>query len=308
MYHEPVLLGEVLEQLVTSMSGLYLDCTMGGGGHSRAILSRLDQSGRHWALDRDDDALAHVATLEWSRDSRFHVIHGAFSALDELLPPELLFTGVLMDLGVSSHQLDEASRGFSFMRQGPLDMRMDRRSGQSAAEFLRTANEHTLGECLRNYGEVKNWRRMAHVIHDARSSCSFAETTELVTLLEAAFGSHQSYKWLSQVFQALRIEVNGEMDELQSGLNQAFKRLAPGGRLAVISYHSLEDRLTKRSFRKWCGQEPDFTPRGAPRREQVALATAVTRKAIQPGDSEKTSNPRSRSARLRVIQKLGETS
>ncbi len=308
MYHEPVLLGEVLEQLVTSRSGLYLDCTMGGGGHSRAILSRLDQKGRHWALDRDEDAIAHVAAQDWSGDSRFHVIQGAFSTLDQLLPPELLFTGVLMDLGVSSHQLDEASRGFSFMRQGPLDMRMDRRTGQSAGEFLRTADERAIGECLRNYGEVRNWRRMARVIHEARSACLFNDTTELVRLLEGAFGTHQSYKWLSQVFQALRIEVNGEMEELQSGLSQAFKRLAPGGRLAVISYHSLEDRLTKRCFRSWCGQEPDFTPRGAPRKVQTALATAVTRKAVQPGAGEKDSNPRSRSARLRVIQKLGETS
>lgn len=306
MYHEPVLLKEVLGLLAPSPGGLYLDCTLGGGGHSRSLLAELDETGRVIGLDRDEDALQHVLQQEWSGDARFQALRTPFSELDAVLPPELHFDGVLMDLGVSSHQIDRAARGFSFMQPGPLDMRMDRRATLDASTFLTTTDEAELGRVLRDFGELRNWRRVAALLVRMRRQEPLLRTEQLVAGLEAELGSHNSYKWLSQVFQAIRIAVNGELDELDAGLRQAFDRLRPGGRLAVISYHSLEDRHCKNRFREWCGRVPDYRPRHLPVREQVSVALPVTRKAVRSGEAELARNPRSRSARLRVIEKRQE--
>jgi 16S rRNA (cytosine1402-N4)-methyltransferase len=318
MYHEPVLAREVMERLVTSPGGLYLDCTMGGGGHSRAILDRLDESGRLLALDWDEDAHAHVRAQAGAesnqmgehqvlgRDSRVTLLRHSFGELDRLPAPwqDLRFTGILMDLGLSSHQIDTPARGFSYRFDGPLDMRMDRRRPRDAGHLLDEVDEAALGRLLRDLGEVREWRRLAPLMLAARRQGGLASTGQLRDLVEGKLGRRGSYDLLSRIFQALRMAVNDEHEALEQGLDEAFRRLAAGGRLAVITYHSLEDRLVKTRFRRWSGEAERPGSRHLPVALPPRLGRLLERRGVVPGPDEAARNPRSRSARLRVIERM----
>ena len=317
-YHVPVMLDECLEGLNIRPDGVYVDVTFGGGGHSRAILQRLGPDGRLYAFDRDGDAARN--TID---DERFCLIGENFCHLKRFLRLYGVrrIDGLLADLGVSSHQLDEGERGFSTRMDGPLDLRMDRREGTTAADLVNTASEEELERMLRLYGELPNARQMAKAIvkwraveaesgkRKAESGDGGAEsgkasgirtTGDLKAAVEHLLPRGRENKTLAMLFQALRIEVNGELEALRQMLEQAVELLNPGGRLCVMSYHSLEDRLVKNFFRtgNFDGEvEKDFY--GVP---QVELKL-VSRKPITASDEELQRNNRSRSAKLRVAEK-----
>lgn len=251
-YHRPVLLEECLEHLRIRPDGCYLDGTLGGGGHSRAILERLGEGGRLVCLDQDEDAIRAAGTA-LALDHRVRVERSNFGDLD-LLPPDLralCYDGILLDLGVSSHMFDESTRGFSFMADGPLDMRMDRSRPGDAADLLAGIGREALIRLLKGLGEVQPAVRIADALLALRSREPLARTLQVRQAVESVVGVHNSFKVLSQVFQALRMAVNGELERLEQGLEEGLKRLKPGGRLVVVSYHSLEDRLVKQRFRDW---------------------------------------------------------
>ena len=272
--HVPVLLEETLDALAPRSGGNYLDCTFGGGGHARAILERAGGNAELSALDRDPAAIPRTESMKKDFGARFHFYPIPFSRLDEI--PGAPFDGVLMDIGVSSFQLDDDARGFSFRRDAHADMRMDTRSGEDAAEFLETASRERLTEAVRNFGEEPRWagRRTGEKIHPA-----------------------------TRTFQGLRIAVNDELGELRRALPKAFSALKPGGVLAVISFHSLEDRIVKRFFNEVCGKPTDRND-ARPQDERSRRAETLTRKAVRPSAAELEANPRSRSARLRAVRKL----
>ncbi len=303
--HLPVLLDESLEALNIRPDGFYVDCTFGRGGHARAILERLDSSGRLLALDKDPSALDSPQARSLLEDSRFTVAHGSFAQLRahvERIGAVRKVAGILMDLGVSSPQLDEAGRGFSFLRDGPLDMRMDTSQGVTAAEWLNAVEENELIRVLKTYGEERFARRIAQAILRAKP---IGTTGQLAALIEAAVPVRERHKHpATRSFQAIRIAVNHELDELAQGLAQAVEVLAPGGRLAVISFHSLEDRIVKRFLRE---QE-----RGKPISSRLPLldehkpTLKSVGKARMPGEEELQANPRARSAVLRVAERVAE--
>jgi len=307
MYHDPVLAREVAQRLVTSPGGLYLDCTLGGGGHSRLILESLDATGRLLALDWDEDAHTHQQGVDQvlCRDARVTLLRQSFGDLDRLPAPwaEARFHGILMDLGLSSHQIDTPGRGFSYLHDGPLDMRMDRRVGLGAGELIDQLDEAALGRLLRVHGEVAPWRRLAQLMKAERAAGRLDSTVHVRELVEKTWGPKGSYAMLSRIFQALRIAVNGELDALEKGLDEAFRRLVPGGRLAVITYHSLEDRHVKSRFRDWAGEGGEAGSRYVPAARTPRLARLLERRGIVPGGEELARNPRSRSARLRVLER-----
>ncbi len=301
--HIPVLLEETLSLLKPERGGSFLDCTFGGGGHSRAILSRAGKNSLLVALDRDPAAAARAESLsEDFRDS--FVFHGMnFSRLDEL--SEAPFDGILMDLGVSSFQLDDASRGFSFRDNAPTDMRMDTSSGISAAEFLETAPRDRIEEAVRDFGEEPRWRRVVDAIFDARGTGALASTASFAELVDRAVGRRPGAKIrpATKTFQGVRIAVNDELGELRRALPKAFAALKPRGVLAVISFHSLEDRIVKRFFKEMCGRPVDRRDNRL-QDERKQFAELLTGKALRPSADEISRNPRSRSSRLRAIRKL----
>ena len=239
--HIPVMLGEAVEGLSVQSDGRYLDETFGRGGHARAVLSRLGPDGRLLLMDRDPTAIA-TAQAEFADDPRVSIRHANFSSLAEWDETAVGLDGVLLDLGVSSPQLDEAARGFSFMADAPLDMRMDTTQGEGAADFLAHASEREITEVLWNFGEERHGRRIARAIVADRAATPFTRTGQLAALIERVVGRREPGKHpATRSFQALRIRVNGELDALQEGLNAALERLKPGGRLSAISFHSLED-------------------------------------------------------------------
>lgn len=301
--HIPVMLGEAVEGLSVQSDGRYLDGTFGRGGHARAVLSRLGPAGRLLLMDRDTSAIA-AATKEFAEDPRVSIRHANFASLGEWDETAEGLDGVLLDLGVSSPQLDEAARGFSFMADAPLDMRMDTTQGESAADFLARADEREIADVLWNYGEERHSRRIARAIVTDRDVTPFARTGQLASLIERVAGRREPGKHpATRSFQALRIQVNGELDALQRGLNAALERLKPGGRLSVISFHSLEDRAVKLFIRDHSGRVQN-SRRGPPVEAAPAQLAAVG-KAQFPSDAELAENPRSRSAVLRVAEKLG---
>lgn len=308
MYHDPVMLPEVLDHLVASPAGLYLDGTLGGGGHAAGLLERLSPEGRLVALDWDDEAHELGGAARLAGDPRLSVFRLNFAEMDAL-PADLVrrgFEGILMDLGLSSRHVDAAARGFSFRQDGPLDMRMDRRRPGTAADLLAEADEVELGVWLRELGEVRAWRKVAAAIVRARAEAPVDTTARLSQAVEGAIGVHGSYKTLSQVFQALRIVVNGELSNLDRGLDAALRLLGPGGTLAVITYHSLEDRMVKRRFRAWAGEDAPATSRHLPAAaEPERLVDLPHRGGLTPSAEELERNPRSRSARLRLARKRG---
>jgi 16S rRNA (cytosine1402-N4)-methyltransferase len=300
--HEPVLLQETLAALALRRDGTYVDGTFGRGGHSRAILEQLGPAGQLIALDRDPEAEAAARGL---KDSRFRFFRAKFSSLSETLDAADLriADGMLFDLGVSSPQLDDPMRGFSFRADGPLDMRMDPLAGRSAAEWLATAEEQQIKEVIRDYGEERFAKQIAAAIVAARRREPLLRTRQLADLVgEAVRTREPGQDPATRTFQALRIHVNRELEEVSLMLPQAVARLAPGGRLAVISFHSLEDRIVKRSMRALARPE---MPRGLPLKasEMPQPALKLIGRVTKPSLQETRTNPRSRSAILRVAER-----
>jgi len=303
--HVPVLLGPVLEGLEIKAGGLYVDGTFGRGGHSSAILQRLNADGRLIAVDRDPQAIAAAAPL-LTNDPRFTLIRSDFADLAGQLDQMGLtgaVDGMLFDLGVSSPQLDEAERGFSFLRDGPLDMRMDPDAGISAAEWLNTANEKTLKQVIYKYGEERDAPRIARAIVAAQAESTIATTGQLADVVCSVIPAHTRKKHpATKTFQAIRIYINDELGQLEKVLKQSIDLLAAGGRLCVISFHSLEDRIVKRFMRdasreseQWRGM-PDVPAEFQPKLRVIG-------KAITANAEEVAANVRARSARLRIAER-----
>lgn len=302
MRHVPVLLEETVAAVAVAPDGVFADATYGNGGHSRRLLDRLEPAARLLVLDRDEDAVADARALA-ARDPRVRVRHAAFSRIGEVARDEGLpaLNGVVMDIGVSSRQLDSAERGFSFLRDGPLDMRMDRKQGVTAAQWLNSADEPELAEVFRRYGEEPEARRIARAVMARRP---LERTADLVAAVDTVRpGSRGGGHPATRVFQAVRIHVNDELDELDAGLDAAFAALAPGGRLAVITFHSLEHRMVRRRFRGWSQGEP--LPRRLPTRDPARTSARMIVRRARPSAAEVAANPRARSAMLQVVEKTG---
>lgn len=307
--HNPVLLEESIEALAIRTDGCYLDGTFGRGGHSRALLARLGDDGRLLVSDKDPQALT-VAEALAAEDARVGVIAGSFLGLAHAVRERGLtgrIDGILLDLGVSSPQLDDAARGFSFRQDGPLDMRMDPHHGQSAADWLAHAKAEEIARVLKEYGEERFAKRIARAIVEHRSEHGPLRTTaELSAVVSAANPKWERDKHpATRSFQAIRIHINGELDELDAFLEQTLDLLAPGGRLAVISFHSLEDRRVKQFMRKQAKGD-DFPPDLPVRDIQLNRRLRLIGKAIRAGQAELADNPRARSAVLRVAERLPE--
>ena len=298
-YHNPVLLHPSIDALVLDPDGTYADATFGGGGHSREILSRLSQKGRLIAFDRDEDALAQAPD-----DPRLTLIHNNFRFIHNytLLHAAGGLDGILADLGVSSHQFDTAERGFSFrFPQAPLDMRMNVQGGKTASDIVNSYTQEELERIFRLYGELEGARRLSQLIVAARTDAPILTTDDLDRAIAAALPSFAQHKYLAKVYQALRIEVNGEMRALEKFLSGAAASLKPGGRLAVITYHSLEDRMVKNFIRS--GSVDGAESKDVFGRSSAPLE-AVTRKPVLPDEAEIAQNTRARSAKLRIAEKV----
>lgn len=304
MSHIPVLLAEVLEALALRDGGVYLDGTFGGGGYARAILHHANCT--LWAIDRDPDAIARGAAMAAEYPGKLHLVHGRFGDMVALLERHGVrqLDGIVLDLGVSSFQLDQAARGFSFRNDGPLDMRMDH-SGPTAADLVNSLPEADLADTLYTLGEERASRRIARAIVTARAEAPILTTGRLAEIIRSVLppdrnGHHPA----TRSFQALRIRVNDELGEISAALAQATQLLAPGGRLVILSFHSLEDRLVKNFMTEQGGRRP--SPSRHDPRSMIAAAPSrfrvVTARAVRPGDVETTANPRARSARLRALE------
>jgi 16S rRNA (cytosine1402-N4)-methyltransferase len=290
--HEPVMVAEVLEHLAPARGGVFVDCTVGYGGHTRAMLHA--GASRVIGLDRDLDALRQAGAALASEESRVELVHSDYRRLDEILDARGItgVDGILADLGVSSMQLDEAGRGFSFRRDEPLDMRMDRTSGLTAAEMIRDADERTLADVIYEFGEERHARRIARAIVEARDRSAVDSTGRLAEVVRRAV-PRKGYSRIdpaTRTFQAIRIWVNRELEGLDVFLTQAARRLRPGGRMAVIAFHSLEDRIVKHTLRS-------LQATG-----DIGL-TIRTKRPVVPSEAEVERNPRARSAKLRVAER-----
>ena len=330
MPHTPVLLDEIVSAVTTDVSGKYVDATFGGGGHSRALLAGLRPEAQLLAMDRDEAALVHARNLARA-DPRVAVEYASFSDVDEATHRRGFqpVTGVMMDIGVSGYQLEDPDRGFSYMRDGPLDMRMDRRQGVTAAQWLNSAEEEDLAEVFRRYGEERHAARIARAVVRRRP---LARTFDLVSAIRegaagegviregviregvvregvvregvirgGAMGRQVHRQTLARVFQAVRMHVNDEVDQLDDGLNSAFECLDVGGRLGVISFHSIEHRMVRRRFRAWVQGDPVLRRVSIPG-EPGGGARHILRNA-RPSGAEVAANPRARSAMLQVVEK-----
>ena len=302
-YHNPVLLTESIDALVQNPAGKYADATFGGGSHSREILSRLSSNGRLMAFDRDEEALANAPD-----DSRLILIHNNFRFIHnyalyyaEELGDGSLLDGVLADLGVSSHQFDTATRGFSFRYDAPLDMRMNAQGGKTAADIVNSYTQEELERILRLYGEVDASRKLSKLIVQAREKAPILTTADLHEAIQSALPAFASHKELAKIYQAFRIEVNDEMRSLEKFLQGATRSLKSGGRLVVITYHSLEDRMEKNFIKS--GNIDGKVEKDTFGRDLSPLK-AVTRKPILPSEQEISGNTRARSAKLRVAEKV----
>ncbi|WKJ90839.1 16S rRNA (cytosine(1402)-N(4))-methyltransferase RsmH [Methylomonas montana] len=305
--HQTVLYDEALQQLNIKPDGIYLDCTFGRGGHSSGILNLLNDSGRLLALDRDIDAINSCQAKQMLEDSRFSLHHASFAELTAVIEQHGYLSkvdGILMDLGVSSPQLDTAERGFSFLRDGPLDMRMDSENGLSAAEYLARVDEQELVRVLFEYGEERFARRIAKAVVNQRQQQPLQTTLQLAKLIENSVPFRDKHKHpATRSFQAIRIEINQELEQIKTGLKQAADVLAPGGRLVVIAFHSLEDRIVKRFIRDQAG--PKTNPGKLPIKEQDIEQGQLRKigKSIRAQARELQQNPRARSAVMRVAEK-----
>ncbi|MGR8918259.1 MAG: 16S rRNA (cytosine(1402)-N(4))-methyltransferase RsmH [Gammaproteobacteria bacterium] len=300
--HVPVLLSEVVELMNVQPAGTYLDATFGRGGHTRALLAALGPAGRVIACDRDAEAVAAGGELA-HEDPRLSVHHAPFSAIGEIAGEVRgAVDGILFDFGLSSPQLDAPGRGFSFREDGPLDMRMDRDQGLTAADWLAQADERTIADVLWRYGEERRSRQIARRIVERRVTEPLETTAELAALVRSCMrGGHQRIDPATRTFQALRIVVNDELGEIERALEAALALLARGGRLLTIAFHSLEDRIVKRRFRDLDAERRDAE------RDGQALAPAfrvLTKRPVMASEEEKRSNPRARSARLRALERV----
>ena len=298
MYHNPVLLHPSVDGLIVNPSGTYVDVTFGGGGHSRRILEKLNPDGRLIAFDQDEDSQANLID-----DARFQFVPSNFKNLTRFLQYHKAYPcdGILADLGISSHQIDTADRGFSYSKDGALDRRMNAQTGISAKEVVNEYDEQQLSRIFYSYGELHEGRQLARQIARVRAEHPLETTLQLAEALKPCLPKGKENKFLSKIFQALRIEVNHEMEVLESFLTQTVDALKPGGRLVIISYHSLEDRMVKNFMRSGnlSGEvEKDFF--GNP----LTPFKLITRKAMAPDEDEIMSNPRARSAKLRVAEKI----
>ena len=304
--HAPVLLEEVLDGLHIHQDGLYIDATFGRGGHSLAILDKLAHNGRLLVFDKDPEAVALAQKLRES-DNRLEVCHSSFRHIQEFVEENSLMglvDGMLLDLGVSSPQLDNAERGFSFLRDGELDMRMNPLQGKSASEWINTASQEDIVKVLREYGEERFAGRIARAIVNSRVESPITHTLQLADLIANAVPRHEKDKHpATRSFQAIRIFINNELDDLSSLLDQVVATLKPGGRLVVISFHSLEDRIVKRFMRQE-SRGDDFPPDLPITQDQLNPRMKLIGKAIKPSMTEVQSNPRARSAVMRVAEKL----
>ena len=305
--HITVLLNEAVDGLNIKPNGIYIDGTFGRGGHSRLILSRLNNEGRLIAIDRDPRAIAEAETIN---DPRFQIVHSAFSHIPDICQELDLVgkvDGILLDLGVSSPQLDEADRGFSFMRDGPLDMRMDTTKGLSAMDWLAQVSVEDLAWVLKEFGEERFAKRIAQAVVSYNKSANqkISRTLELAQIIADAVPFKDKHKHpATRSFQAIRIFINSELDELEKALNSALNVLAPEGRLSIISFHSLEDRMVKQFMRKQ--SKGEAVPKGLPILESELnknIPLKTIGKAIMPSQAEIDANPRSRSAVLRIGEK-----
>lgn len=301
--HIPVMLGEVLEYTKEVKPLKILDCCFGGGGHARAFLEQTDAT--VVAIDRDPDAVERSQALVKEFGDRFRLVSCNYSEIDEI--GESGFDIIFYDLGISSFHVDVAERGFSFRKDAPLDMRMDTREGMSAAEFLEKAPNDGLVKAVREYGEEKNWKSIVKAIEEARGTGILSRTVSLANLLESVTpakvrrlskGVHPATK----TFQGIRMAINEELMHLEASLPKAFELLNVGGRLLVISFHSLEDRIVKRQFRRWAGY-PENRFDSTPRQDREILAELLVRKPLRPTEAEVQRNPRSRSSLMRVLEK-----
>jgi 16S rRNA (cytosine1402-N4)-methyltransferase len=299
---------EALQQLAIKKTGIYLDCTFGRGGHSQGILNLLDQNGQLLAFDRDFDAINSDYAQAMLSDDRFKLKHSCFSELENIVENADLagkIDGILLDLGVSSPQLDNPERGFSFLRDGPLDMRMDGNAGVSAKEWLASVDEKDLVKVLFEYGEERFARRIARSIVEKRVESPITTTKQLAELIEDAVLVREKHKHpATRTFQAIRIKINSELDELKAVLQQSARVLKPGGRLVVISFHSLEDRIVKRFIRDESGAK--YNPGKLPIKE-ADIAKGILKKVGKPlkADAQEIrQNPRARSAVMRVAERI----
>lgn len=296
-YHVPVLLDESVDGMNLRPGGIYVDVTFGGGGHSKEILRRMDNTARLYSFDQDEDAEKNIVN-----DPRFTFVRSNFRFLSNFLRYYGVeeVDGILADLGVSSHHFDDSERGFSFRFDGRLDMRMNKRAGQTAADIVNTYDEERLADLFYLYGELKNSRKLASVLVKARAVQPIVTIGDFLNLVKPLFGREREKKELAKVFQALRIEVNHEMEALKEMLQAATEALKPGGRLVVITYHSLEDRLVKNLMKtgnvEGKAEQDFFGNRQTPFR-------LVNNKVILASDEEVNRNPRSRSAKLRIAEK-----
>ena len=306
--HLPVMYAEALQQLAIKSDGVYLDGTFGRGGHSQGILNLLGSNGQLLAFDRDVDAINADCAQAMCLDKRFKLKHSCFSQLENIVNSEGLaekIDGILLDLGVSSPQLDTPERGFSFLRDGPLDMRMDSTTGVSAEQWLSTVDEKYLVKVLFEYGEEKFARRIARAILEQRMKSPITTTKQLADLIEDVVPLREKHKHpATRTFQAIRIEINKELDELSTVLDQAIRVLGPGGKLVVISFHSLEDRIVKRFIRNESGAK--HNPGKLPIKEVDILKGVLKKpsKGFKATAQEINQNPRARSAVMRVAEKI----
>ena len=301
--HIPVLLNEARELLSANPGTKLLDATFGGGGHSRALLSG-DETVVVVAIDCDPEALKRSQEMREEFGERFRFYSMNFANLSDLEESE--FDGVLFDFGLSSFQLDQPERGFSFRFDAPVDMRMNPQKGISAADFLETCEEEALIRAVRTYGEESRWRRVVNAILDARGTGRLQRTSSFAALIAEAVGPVRGQKTIhpaTRTFQGIRIEINGELDAIKRALPIAFERLIPGGVLAAISFHSLEDRIVKRFCRRVSGR-PEHANDSRTADERTVQATMISTRPIFPTEEEKKMNPRSRSARMRAVRKL----
>lgn len=304
--HLSVLFHEALDALAIVPDGVYVDGTFGRGGHARAVLERLDDKGRLYALDKDPEALRYAREV-LGEESRFAIVQSSFGELEQRARQWGIagqISGILLDLGVSSPQLDEASRGFSFRQDGPLDMRMDPENDESAAHWIARVKEKDLADVIKRYGEERYAKRIARAVIKERDQRAITTTSHLAEVVAAAHPAWEKGKHpATRSFQAIRIFINRELEDLEKGLEQALEVLAPGGRLVVISFHSLEDRMVKRFIQKH-SQVRDVPPGLAIPEDQLKMRLKRLGKMITPGDEEIKTNPRARSARMRVAEKL----